>query len=234
MAKKGMHYHDGLVPAEIIIIRIFFIVLGLFIVGAIIVQGFNSDLFTRAAISQGFFTRSWDVLVTIWKYWLGTFFIVLNLFLFGIFVVSLIKAWPYREHQKLVVWGLKPSHAHGPSHGIPGVAGAKIEKNPLILKHWTEIVRKANTGLPENLRGAVVEADALTDLFLRQAGYAGDTMADRLMQLNKDQIKSLDRLWDAHRLRNEIAHTPGFVVESKDAQRALVAIRDFLKEMEAF
>ena len=230
---KKLAYHDPPVPQEIYIVRIFFIVLGLFILAALGIQSYNNGLFTSAAFAHGFWSLVWQVIVRVWQLWLGSFFIILDSLLFILFVFSLIKVWPLRDHQKLVVWGLKPTHSHGGVHGSNS-EGHAPPKDPIILKHWTAIVKKANTGRTENLRSAVVEADALTDLFLRQSGYAGETMADRLMQISKDSIKSLDRLWDAHRLRNEIAHTPGFVVTSKDAEKALLAFRDFLKEMRAF
>lgn len=227
----SLHYHEGLLDQEVIIMRIFYAVLIAFLIVALLIESYHVGLFASASLSTGFAVLVWGVIKQVWTAWIAPLFIVLNVICFGIFLFSLIKSWPLRDHQKLRVWSLKPHHAHASGHGHE--TGHK-EKNPLILKHWTSIVKKANTGVPENLRSAIVESDALVDLFLRQSGFSGDTMADRLSQISKDRVKSLDRLWDAHRLRNEIAHTPGFVVSVPQAEKALMAFRDFLKEMEAF
>ena len=55
---------------------------------------------------------------------------------------------------------------------------------------------------------AVLRADALLDETLRDAGYEGPTMADRLKVVDPNQLPSLDRVWSSHRLRNAIAHDP--------------------------
>jgi hypothetical protein len=44
----------------------------------------------------------------------------------------------------------------------------------------------------------------------------------------------IDKVFDAHRLRNELAHTPGYSMTSVQAEKALFAFRDFLKELKEF
>ena len=56
-------------------------------------------------------------------------------------------------------------------------------------------------------------------------------MADRLEQLDLTQINTLDNIWRAHRLRNQLVHTPGYSVNQVDAQRFLKYYEDFLKEI---
>ena len=102
------------------------------------------------------------------------------------------------------------------------------------MQHWRDIVLRANTGQQEKMRSAIIEADALVDHHLKNIGLEGEHMGDRLKQIRAFQVKSLDNLWKAHRLRNDIAHTPGYKVTARQAERALVAYRDFLKEMKAF
>ena len=167
--------------------------------------------------------RSWgELLLHIWQSRLAPFVIVLNVGLLIVGIAVVVRAWPLYPHLQLFE--------------IPSVIKGKrrIRKNPVILKHWANIVRRANTGTPENLRLAVLEADALVDYFLRYAGYQGEHMADRLSQILPGEVKSLERLWASHRLRNDLAHTPGYRISGAEAKEALIAFRDFLKELEAF
>lgn len=108
-----------------------------------------------------------------------------------------------------------------------------LQKDPKILSHWQKILERAQSGTIESLRYAIIEADALVDSMLKRAGYEGDHMADRLSQILPEEVKSLEALWRAHRLRNDIVHTPGFIVNVDQAKWALKAFEDFMKELNA-
>jgi len=55
---------------------------------------------------------------------------------------------------------------------------------------------------------AILRADAQLEAVLTILGYEGDTIADRLKIVDPTKLKSIDRVWSAHRLRNTIAHDP--------------------------
>lgn len=104
-------------------------------------------------------------------------------------------------------------------------------KNPIFIKRWSEIEKKAATGLPEAVKIAIIEADKLVDDVLKKFGIAGEHMADRLENLPTDEMRNLDALWRSHRLRNNIVHAPGFEVSSAEAKHALKNYKAFLEEL---
>lgn len=157
-----------------------------------------------------------------WSQWLAPVYIVASLAAIGVGIYCCVRYWPHR---------LKVSVFEKPSVGAEKM---KRKKDPRITQYWEQLVRRANTGTPENLRLAILEADALVDYFLKTSGYIGEHMADRLSQLIGSEVKSLERLWKAHRLRNDIVHTPGYTITPKIAADALYAYRDFLIELDAF
>ena len=53
-----------------------------------------------------------------------------------------------------------------------------------------------------------IPAGATVDDLLSHLGYEGETIAERLKIVDPTQLKSIDRVWSAHRLRNAIAHEP--------------------------
>lgn len=110
----------------------------------------------------------------------------------------------------------------------------KSEKDPKIKFMWDEIMKKGgpNASL-ESLRLVLIEADAFVDTFLKREGYIGDHMADRLSRILPEEIKSLDKVWGAHRLRNDVVHTSGFYTSPEAVRVAIKAFDDFLKEMGA-
>lgn len=73
---------------------------------------------------------------------------------------------------------------------------------------WRSIELLIQSQNPSDWNMAVLRADALLDDTLKDAGYDGATMADRLKIVDPNQLPSLDRVWSSHRLRNAIAHNP--------------------------
>lgn len=78
-------------------------------------------------------------------------------------------------------------------------------------------------------RHQVVEADKLLDYMMRKRGYQG-SVADMLKEHGK-QFSNLDRLWQAHKLRNKIAHELDYSISSTVAHGALMSFKRALKDM---
>ena len=162
-----------------------------------------------------------DSLQFAWMGVLRPIYITLSVILIFIGIFASIKFWPMRAKVSL---NEKPTM---------NITKEDRKKNVRIVKQWEEIAAKANTRIPENIRLAVMEADALVDFFLKDAGYDGDHFADRLGKISKNEVKTVEEVWRAHRVRNDIAHTPGYKLSEHAAQEALVAFRAFLIEMRA-
>lgn len=239
-----MSHAEPMMSQEVKAVAAGCILLGGYTVLSIFAEGVRQGLFVEFADKTDFFAVLWSVLVAVWINNLSPLFLVLDAFVLCFFLVALIKVQPLKQNMKLLT--LKP-HAHGHGdhgggHGdVHGGTGAhhtsapvKPAGNPATLKHWASIVHRANTGTPENLRWAVMEADALVDHVLRQRGIAGESMAERLQNARWAGSQLVDKVFDAHRLRNELAHTPGFQMTTKQAERALFTFRDFLKELKEF
>lgn len=79
---------------------------------------------------------------------------------------------------------------------------------------------------------AVMNADKLVDLALRESNVKGQTMGDR-MKFAKDRWSNRNALWTAHKLRNRIAHEPDVRVGYDEARYALAAFKQALKDLGA-
>ena len=80
---------------------------------------------------------------------------------------------------------------------------------------------------------AVVEADKLLDKALRELQIPGSTMGERMKRCGKERFSHLNDVWYAHKLRNQIAHEPGFTLSFSEARRALTIYRQALKDLGA-
>ena len=79
---------------------------------------------------------------------------------------------------------------------------------------------------------SILNADKLLDRALKEAGYKGTTMGDR-MKSAKDIWSNANHVWTAHKLRNQIAHETNVKVSYDTTRRALVAFKQALKDVGA-
>lgn len=158
-----------------------------------------------------------------WKFFLEHvrgLFIVLDV-IFGIWLVFVVvKALQLKPH---LIIGTREEHD---TRLVPKLA--------VFRDRWEGVKKRLEEGSAESLRLAVIEADALVDAALKDLGFEGEHMADRLGMIDEEEVKSLDGLWRAHRLRNELVHTPGFALTAHEAHEAVYSYESFLKEIGVF
>ena len=79
---------------------------------------------------------------------------------------------------------------------------------------------------------AIIEADKLVDDQLKTR-FAGETMGERLMNIDKTKLLTIDGLWEAHKVRNRLAHDTNYFLRHAEAVRAIRLFEQTLKELEA-
>lgn len=154
----------------------------------------------------------------IWRGSVRPIVMILDALLIGFLTFTILEIWQIQPHVRLRRMHA-PKEDHAKKHA------------PVFTERWAKILARMKEDTPDHFRLAIIEADALTDEFLRYVGYEGEHMADRLSKLKTTHLKSLNNVWNAHRLRNSIVHTPGISITSGEADRAIAAYEAFLKEM---
>lgn len=98
-------------------------------------------------------------------------------------------------------------------------------------KQWQTIMGfKQNGGAGWQL--AVFEADKLLDHALKNRGFSGDTMGERLKSANR-AFMDTNAVWHAHKLRNRLAHEQNVSLNSVVVDQALRGFRAALKDLGA-
>ncbi len=118
----------------------------------------------------------------------------------------------------------------GSRRGGSSSGGAKVN----VADKWATI-QTISAGGPAGLKNAVSEADKLFDHALRQQGFPGETMADRLKAARSSfsSYSFYDGIWRAHKLRNALAHEVGFDLVPSQAREALGDFERGLKDLGA-
>ena len=83
------------------------------------------------------------------------------------------------------------------------VAAKDIPKTHL---RWKRIEEQAHADNEQGWRLAILEADIMLNELLDLQGYRGETMSDKLRAVEKSKFNTIDLAWEAHRMRNRIAH----------------------------
>ncbi len=97
---------------------------------------------------------------------------------------------------------------------------------------WLAIEQQLKRDEVSSYHLTVLNADKLLDQALRDRGYRGQTMGER-MKTAKDKWSSRDNVWSAHKLRNQIAHESDVRVTYDDARGALSGFKQALKDLGA-
>lgn len=146
--------------------------------------------------------------------------------LVGIFVL-LFKALPFRPKFK-VLQALNFSK----KSQVSDVQYQMIMRHrELIRKKWEKLLEKIKSGDERDLRLAIIEADTLVDEILIQHEHPGKDMGERLKSMHPGEIENLDDLWEAHKIRNRIAHESGFHITAEEAKKIINIYHKTLKDL---
>jgi len=116
-----------------------------------------------------------------------------------------------------------------------GAAGAIGQTStPARNEVWEGIRGKLLSDNQSDWRLAIIEADIYMDKLLDSKGYHGDTTSDKLKQITPAQLASLQTAWEAHKVRNRIAHDgAAFTLTQPEARRVLSYFEIVFRDLEA-
>ncbi len=97
---------------------------------------------------------------------------------------------------------------------------------------WLAIEQSISRESEVHNRMAIIDADKLVDQALKDKGFKGNTMGDRLKSA-KAALPHRDNIWQAHKLRNRVAHEPDVKVSYDVTRRALAQFKQTLKDLGA-
>lgn len=100
-----------------------------------------------------------------------------------------------------------------------------------VKRKWQKIQQYLDEG-EAGQSVAVTEADKLLDYCLEKLQFGGEVMADRLRSA-KPSIRNYEAVWQAHKLRNKIAHESDYLIKKSDAKHAVRTYRSALKSLGA-
>ena len=200
--------------------QIIFLLAGIALVGVIIITlrnyieslglGTASSLWER--VLGYFFQHIWPV----WK-------------LIAAIVSALAFVGIIHNVRKLQAINIEERKIYNPLPQSFVLDGNKVTE--LKNEKWEKIIKYANSGNASDWRLAIIEADVMLEKLLHNAGYAGESIGDMLKSVDKNEFLTIEDAWEAHKVRNAIAHSGGdFQLSERETRRVIALFEKVFKE----
>jgi len=76
----------------------------------------------------------------------------------------------------------------------------------VLNSRWLHIQDLMNSNNANDWRQAIIESDIMLGDMLTNQGYKGNSIGEQLKQVSSTNFRTLNDAWEAHKVRNEIAH----------------------------
>ena len=108
----------------------------------------------------------------------------------------------------------------------------KVEKAGGASARWEHIESLINGTSASEWREAIIEADIMLDDVLARQGYVGDGVGEKLKAIEPANLASLQDAWEAHKVRNQIAHEgSSFNLSESLARRTIARFESVFREL---
>ncbi len=106
-----------------------------------------------------------------------------------------------------------------------------VPKGASVNPKWQRVLEHTSSSNPADWKLAILEADIMLDEMLDRMGYRGETMGEKLKTVARGDFATLDNAWEAHKIRNAIAHEGSdFLVSEREAKRVIFLYQSVFKE----
>jgi cell division protein FtsL len=154
-------------------------------------------------------TRDWSIFVVLSLF--------ISLLLAALIIYCVVRIFQIRHHERLKF-----------DAAAETVTARDVSRSQL---RWNRIMEEISSDSEHDLRLAILEADIMLGELLDMLGYKGETMADKMRQVDRANFNTIDLAWEAHRARNAIAHQGSTApISSRDARHVINLYQRIFRE----
>ncbi len=119
---------------------------------------------------------------------------IVSVFLLTGIVYSYIRLSQVRKEEQEEINSL--------SEAVVTSEGVEVHRD----ERWDKVLLHVNSENPNDWRQAIIEADTILDDIISRTGYIGETLGEKMRSIEKSDFNTIDEAWEAHKVRNQIAH----------------------------
>lgn len=179
----------------------------------------------------------WGNFTNVWNYFLHSYFLPLwnNWKYIAVALSALSVIWIIYSYKKLQEIVKAEEKIYGPAVGDTVMEEIihleetvpQKEKN----ERWSTVLSHAHSANSADWRLSIMEADILLEETLRANGFPGEGVGDMLKSAKPGDFQTLDAAWEAHKIRNRIAHSgSSFELNERETLRVIGLFESVFKE----
>lgn len=149
----------------------------------------------------GFFGTIWGIIIVL--------SFIISLVMLALYIYASIELDKLEEHQV--------AHLNAQAAAYAATTGGVNKSDRFV-----ELQAHIDSTNPNDWKLSIIEADIILDDVLKRQGYPGASLGERLRNISPASLASLDDAWQAHKIRNQIAHAGAdFVLTQKLARETI-------------
>ncbi len=126
---------------------------------------------------------------------IGTISVLISILALSIIIFSLVRLYEIQVFDREEI-----------EHEINHALAKDKEREKNLNPKWKYILTLIESPNESDWRVAILESDTLLEQSLKERGLVGDTMSELLEEAKLNGYPSIQNAWDAHLIRNKIAH----------------------------
>ncbi|TSC62515.1 MAG: Uncharacterized protein Greene041614_410 [Parcubacteria group bacterium Greene0416_14] len=110
-------------------------------------------------------------------------------------------------------------------------ARAKEKKGAYRNEKWDRVLNHIESENPSDWRLAILECDIILEEMAEVMGYHGENLGEKLKNVERSDFTTIDQAWEAHKVRNMIAHEGSdFLISAHEVRRVVDLYRQVFEE----
>ncbi len=126
---------------------------------------------------------------------------VLAIFFIAVIIYATVRMFEIREKEHEHLHREIEEYAHNQA-----LKKEKEKETGPKNRRWENILNYLFSNNENDWKQAILEADTMLFDLLTELGFQGETLGDKLKNVNTESFRSLDSAWEVHNIRNRIAH----------------------------
>lgn len=154
----------------------------------------------------GFDDRNFLLALAQFWFWFQAVSVVLTFVLLGLVIYVVRKIMILR---------------HGERRALHAILRATQTAKPEVNEKWQKVLSYMSSNNPNEWKLGIIEADNLLDELIKTMRLPGESLGERLKNIEPSDFMTLNEAWEAHKVRNRIAHESAYTPSENEARRAI-------------
>lgn len=119
-----------------------------------------------------------------------------------------------------------------PGSVVEGVKEQLAVDRPVQNEAWERVLKLVGSDNPNDWKLAIIEADKILEMVVNTFSVPGDNMGEKMKNIERGDFQSIDEAWQAHKVRNRIAHENNFHLSQRDTRLAINSYEKVFQEFD--